>query len=219
MKKIVNKIIRMFEIYIMKDEFLSAHNRWLKDNGDETLRIDYNLEHNSIVFDLGGYKGDFADTIYQKYQCTIYIFEPVEEFYLHIKDRFKNNSKIKVFQVGLSNKNDSMEINVSNDSYSVFKTDGNKEVIKLEAVSEFLENNNITQIDLFKINIEGGEFDILPELIKTNFINNISNLQIQFHNFINNAEEKRDTIRTKLLNTHKETYNYYFIWEGWSLNE
>jgi len=203
----------------MKDEFLSAHNRWLVDNGDETLRVDYELDSDSIVFDLGGYKGDFADIIYKKYECTIYVFEPVEEFYLHIKNRFKDNPKINVFQFGLSNKDDNMEINVSNDSSSVFKTDGKQEIIKLQAISDFLEKNNIIKIDLFKINIEGGEFDILPELIKINYIKNISNLQIQFHNFIHNAEEKRNIIRTKLLKTHKEMYNYYFIWEGWSLND
>ena len=31
--------------------------RWFKDNGDETHRLNYNLNKNSLVIDLGGYLG------------------------------------------------------------------------------------------------------------------------------------------------------------------
>lgn len=49
-------------------------------------------------------------------------------------------------------------------------------------------------------------------------IKNIKNLQIQFHNFVDSAEEKREAIRKQLSLTHKLTYDYYFIWENWELN-
>lgn len=167
--------------------------------------INYNLDKNSIVFDLGGYKGEFAEKIYKKYNSNIYIFEPVKEYFKILETKFKNNEKIKIFNFGLSNKEEEIEISLNNDGSSTFIKNGEKEIIKLKDIISFLNKNSIKEIDLFKINIEGGEFEVLPALIENDFIKNIGNLQIQFHNFINNAETKRDSIQKELI---KITYNY-----------
>lgn len=218
-KKIINKLVRLYKIYILKDKFLNAHSRWLKDKGDETLRYNYPLTRDSIVFDLGGFHGEFAQKVFDKYGCSIYVFEPVKEYYAIIKNRFESNSKIKVFNFGLSDKDETMNITLNDDGSSTFLTDGTKETIILKSVVDFLNNEDINNIDLFKINIEGGEFSVLPELIKNDKIQNIKNLQIQFHNFIPNAEKLREEIRETFINTHHLTYDYYFIWENWERNE
>ena len=44
---------------------------WFKNDGDNTLRIDYNLNNTSLVIDLGGYYGEFSQKIYDKYKCNI----------------------------------------------------------------------------------------------------------------------------------------------------
>ena len=50
-----------------KDIPTSEVARWFKDKGDQTLRLDFPLlDSNSIVFDVGGYAGDFANKIHQK---------------------------------------------------------------------------------------------------------------------------------------------------------
>ena len=38
-------------------------NDWFKDDGDNTLRINYNLDETSLVVDLGGYEGTFSQKI------------------------------------------------------------------------------------------------------------------------------------------------------------
>jgi len=87
-------------IILLKRIFRSRKNtpykNWLIVKGDETLRLNYPLSRNSIVFDLGGYKGQWASDVYSRYLCTIYVFEPVKEFFEKIKDKFSKNSKIKV---------------------------------------------------------------------------------------------------------------------------
>jgi FkbM family methyltransferase len=218
-RKVIRKIIWVYKRYILKDKFLSAYDLWIKAQGDETLRLNYNLNEDSIVFDLGGFHGDFAESIYDKYQSTIYIFEPVEEFYNIIKNKFKNNNKIKIFHFGLSDKNDKLEITLSDNGTSIYLDGLNKETIELKSITDFFIEENIQKIDLFKINIEGGEFDILPLLIKSNMVLKIDNLQIQFHNFIFNAEEKRKDIIKGLSTTHKLTYSYWFIWENWKIKD
>ncbi len=217
MNKYVSFIIRLFKTYVLRDRFLLSAKQWFKDDGDKTLRLNYPLNENSIVFDIGGYEGKFADEIFNKYQCTIYVFEPVDKFYKSICERFKNNSKIKVFNFGLSDKDEEMMISISDDASSIHKDADNKQKIRLKSINDFIIENKIQHINLMKINIEGGEFQVLPALIDSNFVANIENLQIQFHNFIPNSVEMRENIRKELSKTHQLTYDYYFVWENWKL--
>jgi hypothetical protein len=46
-------------------------------------------------------------------------------------------------------------------------------------------------------------------------IENIENVQVQFHNISANANQKMERIKSKLKNTHKPTYMYEFVWENW----
>ena len=48
-------------------------------------------------------------------------------------------------------------------------------------IVEFVDSEKITEIDLLKINIEGGEYDVIPRLLDTKMINKIKYIQIQFH--------------------------------------
>ncbi len=43
---------------------LSEIGKWRKANGDGTLRLNYPLTPDSVVFDLGGYVGDWAQQIH-----------------------------------------------------------------------------------------------------------------------------------------------------------
>jgi len=194
--------------------------RWFDDNGDKIHRLNYeSLNSDSIVFDLGGYKGDFACNIFSKYMSNIYVFEPVKYFINDLQDRFAKNHKVKIFPFGLGAKNESLLISVNNDSSSIFRNDSNdKENIEILCFQDFLIQNNINNIDLIKINIEGGEYELLEHIIQTDLISSIDNLQIQFHSFIPNANILRENIQKKLSETHHPTYNYDFVWENWKRN-
>ena len=191
---------------------------WFKVNGDNTLRLDYPLSKDSIVFDLGGYKGDFANSIYEKYNCTIYVFEPVTSFFSTIKERFASNDKVKVYPFGLSDTNKELFISNSADGSSVFLKTKDSEKIELKSILQFIEDNNITTVDLIKINIEGGEYEVLESLLESNKIKIFKNLQIQFHDFIiENAQERMENIQKQLEKTHEITYQYEFVWENWKI--
>jgi FkbM family methyltransferase len=189
---------------------------WFAINGDKTLRLIYNLNRNSIVFDLGGYEGQWASDIFSMYQCKVFIFEPVTEFFNKIKSRFKQNENIFVYNYGLSSKNTKLQIAKCNDGSSIFNEKGcEKEEIFLRNILEFLQEHNISAIDLIKINIEGAEYDLLEHLIQSNFITNIINLQIQFHDFVPDAEVRMKAIQEKLAKTHHLTYQFPYVWENW----
>ena len=217
LKNKLSRYKKWIRIHLFQDKFFKAHQKWVEDRGDDTLRLEYTLNKQSVVFDLGGYQGDFAEKIFEKYDSTIYIFEPVESFYQHIVNRFKDNPKIKIFNFGLSDKDCEIDINLSEDGSSVFTNSGVKETIILKDIVLFLKEHNIVKIDLFKINIEGGEFEVLPALIDNNLVGMITDIQIQFHTFIDNAKQRRNKIRDGLAKTHRLTYDYWFIWENWKL--
>ncbi len=195
--------------------------RWNKDGGDFALRYNYFLNENSIVFDIGGFKGDFASDLYARMPCKIYIFEPVNEYYLTIKKRFKFNNMIEAFNFGLSNKTESKLIEIKGESSSIFFNNFNntnndsKEKINLVDINDFIQEKNIFEIDLMKINIEGGEYNLIKRLLKKNKICNIKYLQVQFHYLNKNSIQEKNQIRKLLKNTHYCQYCYEFVWENW----
>lgn len=190
---------------------------WFKIGGDSSLRLNYPLDENSVVLDVGGYEGQWASDIYSMYSAHIYIFEPVKEFAEKIKKRFIKNNKIKVFNFGLSDKDELREISLSRDGSSVYLNNAaQKELIELKSASNFL--SGFSSVDLMKINIEGGEYDLLEDLIRAGIINKIKNLQIQFHDFVPNADERMSKIQRDLGKTHHLTYQYPFVWENWKNN-
>src|SRR6476620_9093588 len=71
-------------------EYIQAQRveKWFGDDGDNTLRLNYELDEKSIVFDVGGYKGEFAGSMINKYNCTVFVFEPIPEFYNIIVNKF-----------------------------------------------------------------------------------------------------------------------------------
>lgn len=182
-----------------------------KREGGEFKRYDYNLNKNSVVYDVGGYKGEWAGKIFNFYGCKITIFEPVKEFAQMINYQFMHNDKVKVFNFGLSNRDKETNISLEEDGSSIFKTSQKKELVELKKASNHIRE----KIDLLKINIEGGEYELLENLIENDLIKNIDNIQIQFHDFVFLAKERREQIQNELGKTHYPTYNYPFVWENW----
>ena len=105
--------------------------KWFEDNGDNTHRINYNLNQDSIVFDLGGYIGEWSDKIQRKYDSKIYIFEPVLKYFSELKKTFELKENIKIYNFGLSDKTHNTEIIHDGASSSLYLIDGEKEKIKL----------------------------------------------------------------------------------------
>lgn len=194
---------------------LDSLKRWFVDDGDNTHRINYNLNQDSVVFDLGGYIGEWSNEIQKKYGCKIYIFEPVFTYFSQLKKTFEHKENIKIYNFGLSNKTYDTEIVHDGASSSLYSQGGEKEQIKLINFKEFIISEKIENINLIKINIEGDEYDLLDSIIENNLQIQINNFQIQFHKMFDDCEIRRNNIREILSRTHRLTYDYDFVWENW----
>lgn len=191
--------------------------QWFKDRGDLTHRLNYDLNKDSVVIDVGGYVGDWASNIFSKYQCTVVVLEPIKEYFEFIKNRFSTNSHILTENIGLGTESKIGIMCISNDGTSAF-TDFRKadslEICKFVDVNEFIDQYNY--INLIKLNIEGAEYDILERISDKN-LEKLGNIQIQFHTFVEDCVIRRDRIREHLSKTHELTYDYGFVWENWQI--
>jgi len=197
---------------------MKTHADWNNEKGDSTHRLNYNLNDKSLVFDLGGYRGQWALDINKKYNCNIYVFEPSKPYFDGIVNLLKTYEKIKIFNFGLGDSNSTLTLYMNNDASSTHIKTGESEEIKLIEVSEFISGNKITNIDLIKINIEGGEYSLLEKIIKDGITTIFDNFQIQFHSMVDNHVERKKQIKNELSKTHHLTYEFD-VWENWKRNE
>lgn len=194
--------------------------RWIADRGDQTLRLNYPLSSSSVVVDVGGFQGDWSEQILNRHGCNIHIFEPVSAYRQNISRRFGGCAAVSIYPFGLSNTRALTQIAVLGDASSVF-VDGQQrgEMIELRDAAEILEPLRIHGIDLIKINIEGGEYDLLTRMIDTGIARACRDIQVQFHPWIPEAAGRRKAIQEALSRTHSLTWEYPFVWENWRLKE
>ncbi len=215
---LISRLARSLRKRINPTEREIAIKRWRKDDADNLLRYDCPLDANSIVFDMGGYEGSWAAEIFARYACRVEIFEPVPSFAEKIRSRFIKNAALRVHTCGLGATTRTEYISPSADASSIFiKSEGAKLPIELIDVKEWFDEHEVTRIDFMKINIEGGEYELLDRLIESDLISRIIHLHIQFHDLSPDSESHMKTICEKLALTHDAIFHYTFVWDGWRL--
>ena len=225
MKKIVKKYPLIYSFFINIRSVLriiyntKARSRFLWNirKGDTKLTMNYPLDNNSIVVDVGSYKGEFIEKLNKRHQPIIHAIEPIEEFNDYLSKKFQNYPNIIIHKFGILDKTKKVTISKLGAGSSIYdrKEGASKELISLVSMSEFMKNEKLDQIDLLYLNIEGSEYQLLNHMIENNLIENVKHLQIQFHNYLENATLERRKLRRVLKKTHVCKFNFPFIWERW----
>ena len=220
-RKFGDKLINFGRFLLNKETNQKTQiNEWRRVLGDKTLRLNYNLDDKSIVFDLGGYEGQWSSDIYSRYRCKIFCFEILGNYALNIKNRFANNYDICVFPFGLSSVTKKIDVYINNDGTTIYPNkydDVDVEIGEVVNFLDFIKEHNVDHIDLMKVNIEGAEYDLLEYLIEQEYIKKIYNIQVQFHKFVPDAQARMRKIQSALQSTHQLTYQYEFVWENWEI--
>lgn len=191
--------------------------RWFADKGDYTHNITYDLNEDSVVMDLGGFTGLWSKQIIGKYNPNMYIIEPIYEFYNGMVKTFEDNDKVHLLNVAAGTENKNSTIYLNGDATSANLNTGAGVGIEYNTMEKLLEEFEVDSVDLIQINIEGDEYPLLEDMLKTGMVNKFKNIQIQFHNGIDNDIERRNNIRRGLSdNGFTEKFNYEFVWESWT---
>lgn len=192
-----------------------AHADWRRDRG-ERLRYEFpELTAQSIVLDVGGFEGAWAEQIAARYGCTVHVFEPHPDYAARLSEKFAGNARVHVHAVALASADGVLRLGTLGDASSAFRESAEYVECRAVEASRYLKEAGVTQVALAKINTEGGEYDLLPHLIRSGAIASIGILQVQFHRLTDQSPRERDAIREALSATHKETWCYPFVWEEW----
>jgi FkbM family methyltransferase len=210
----IKVVLRFYFRLIIGKDFEKTILRFRRSDG-EKLRYEYKFESHEVVFDVGGFEGEFAEKFYAMNPCKIFVFEPVKRHFKILEEKFSDSSDIKIFNFGLDSKTQDIEISLSSNSSSYIRNfeKNDLEIIHLKDVAGFLEDEGIEEIALMKINIEGAEYDLLERLISNENMKNIRYLQIQFHDFATNAYSRRENLVKQILQTHQSTASFPMVWE------
>lgn len=187
------------------------------------MRYEYNLTPDSVVIDAGGYEGNFAKMIADKYGCKVFVFEPVSRFAEIIEKKLSHYQNIDVFRFGIGAVTGPKKFHVQNDSTGEFAGSTDTEIVQLFSIDEIDDALGFPlfedDVSLFKLNVEGNEFCILERALETGLVTHWRNIQVQFHPIVPDYEARYQRIREGLLKTHEFTFDEPWIWQNFELRK
>ncbi len=193
---------------------MSHYDRYRRDGYDDLITIDLGLTAASNVVEVGGYLGEWSSQIVDLYKCNIQIFEPVPEYFEFLKEKFIGMENVKIYNFGLSGSNKVMLFG-KNGPATGRSSSGEAIQVNLRSVHE-ISNILPEVVDLIAINIEGGEYELIPEMFKSKVIQRCKSIFIQFHLLDRNSRNQRKNCRRLLHKTHEMDWSYDFVWEAWN---
>ncbi len=128
-----------------------------------------------VIFDIGAHCGDTTAAYARHFpESVIYSFEPFSESCDKLKMRYKNNQKVKIFQMAISNRQGMMDFysNADSATNSLLPIGGEAEKwsdmsdavllknmvkVKSTTIDEFCAKEGIDHIMILKMDMQGGE--------------------------------------------------------------
>lgn len=213
--------------------------------------FDYFVPKNGSVMDIGAWSGVLSLYIANKAR-KVYAIDPDPVCFQELTRNIKLNAclakKIKAYAVAISNKKGDAQLSAretyGKSSSSILNRKRDTEqstVVTTLSLLDFIEQEQIRDIDLIKMDVEGAEFLILPKIKKALAHLNYPTLYVSFHygflkehiyhHYINSRiltklalkiEEKTglSLFRKKIQNTNKNLfidlldYNYIYTSKG-----
>lgn len=198
----------------------------------ESLRYEYPLTKDSLVIDCGGYEGNFAFQIAERYGCHVVSYEPIRRFHQKFVARLLAERADKVapafvvmVRVGVGATMRSEEFTIKGDMSGIVADGEEKETVQIMPIAAvidgWLKEFDLTTVALLKLNIEGMEFETLEALLDAGYVSRIDHLQIQWHSVVPQFESRREAIRKRLAITHQPSWELGAFdngWDGWRIN-
>lgn len=193
---------------------------WYEFDCENTRYTDWDdLGDDAVIFDIGAYRGEWTYRMIDKYpDCQIYAFEPAPLAFGVAKKRLAEFDNVTIYNLALGATTRMSKLyDIENDGATFRRVDGLGVVdAQIMNISEFVSNEKIGTIALMTINIEGGEFELLPHIVKSGLIQNIERFMIQWHSVVTNSRVRQFAIQDVIAKTHQMMWNHG-AWEAWSL--
>lgn len=183
------------------------------------LLLDGDLRPGDLVFDVGAYLGEWCGPMAERHpDVRIAAFEPVPQSHRRLSRAMAGHPNVFCLPYGLGARDEMVTMALAGGGSSTFGHEASFGDVDapLRDIDAVLDELGVTQIDLMKINIEGGEYDLLERLDECGWLPHIRQFSIQFHEWIPGAYRRRAAIRRALRRHHDETWNHPWVWEFWT---
>jgi FkbM family methyltransferase len=173
-----------------------------------TEKIIQYTNNGDIAVDIGGHIGHHSVTMRQRVgsEGSVWVFEPNPKNAKYISKTIEQNrwDNVELFEIALSDVESSDQILINNSkntgmaklnelNNSEMNRD-NKFEVKTKKLSNILNENNPGEIDLLKMDIEGGERNVIADL--RNDLNNVKTIILELHPQILKEGEVRKIYKT-----------------------
>lgn len=206
-------------------KLLSPVLKFRRDGWNERIYTSISPIDNANIVIFGGYLGlSTQDWLNIFPNATFDIFEPVPQYAEQIRQRF-NSENIRLHPYGISEFAETREFRLLGDATfaegslrSTFK----KKLPGVVIPVKFKSIVNLAallspKIYILEVNIEGGEYELLPLLSKSNLLTRVDHLFLQFHDVGKKTNELIESVRADLSKTHNLEWSYHLIWEYWRI--
>ena len=205
---------RIYGIKLLLSLGLNDESKWFLLN-KEKLKYNIKLKNDGLVLDFGGYIGEFTAKLSRlNPKMSFIIFEPVPVFYQKCSRRFRKKQNISVLPYGVTSNGRSIDLTIDGPRTKAFES-GKNPIFASKSITDIL--NNLDQVELLKMNIEGLEYECLLSIIESGYIKKINYLLIQFHNF--GVEDESNYVKTTRLISEDfiNIFRYKWKWELWKI--
>lgn len=190
----------------------------------ELLSTFPDLTPGSRLVDVGAFQGRWSRAVVGKYDCEVEAFELAPEFWEPLREVAASVPQIRVHEYGLGARDEWVRISQTDMGSSVFVnpvsgTDVPWTNAHIRDIAEVWDELGWTRIAVMKLNIEGGEYDVLERLIETGLHSKVECFLVQFHEWIPRAHIRRRRILRALRATHEPRWSYPWVWEMWQLRD
>ena len=187
-----------------------------------TVTHDFNLPENALVLDAGAYVGDWC---VQVADCSpastkIHAFEPGPPHVQQLITACEDLPNINIHQEALGGTSSTASLSYLGPGSTLYdySTATRSVEVKVRDIGEVLDellDGTSRRLDLLKLNVEGGEYEILERILELDRLGSIEHLLIQFHDWLPAATRKRWSLRRQFKKTHELVWDFPWIWEYW----
>jgi FkbM family methyltransferase len=197
-----------------------AWDYWICTAIDPHYNYRADLDAESVIVDVGAFRGHVAMELFELYGAHIHSFEPADVFYDDMVRRFDGNERLHAYKFGLGAEDATMSLTVDGQASSfetdaTYRNDLETTTVEIRDAATVLDELGFDRIDFMKINIEGGEFALLDRLHESGWLARTRFVLVQFHEWYDRAEVRRWKSRRQLKTHHDEVWSCPWIYELW----
>ncbi len=195
--------------------------RFMHVSAESNLLLECPINANDVILDVGGYTGEWAAQMRSHYDAFLHIFEPNPEAFDVLCRKFSNDENVALHPFGLAASNATSRLSIAAMGSSVYSDSpaergaGEHREVILRDVKQVFDELGLAEVALLKVNIEGGEYDLLDRLLACGLHTRCKYIRVQFHEWFGSAHRLRKRIVRELARTHDPEWSYPFVWESW----